>query len=53
MKRMLIAVSVVLTTVAAPALALGVPMGDLTPTLTFPDQHPSDQVSQEKSSLRN
>ncbi|EEX10039.1 hypothetical protein SL1157_2087 [Ruegeria lacuscaerulensis ITI-1157] len=53
MKSTLIALSVVLATAAAPALALGVPMGDLTPTLTFPDQHPSDQVSQEKTSPRN
>ncbi|MGV6805647.1 MAG: hypothetical protein ACWA49_15730 [Ruegeria sp.] len=50
MKRMLIAVSVVLTATAAPALALGVPMGDLTPTLTFPTQ-PSDQVSQGKTEV--
>ncbi len=52
MKRMMIVLSVALSTAAAPALALGVPMGDLTPSLTFPDQHPSDQVSQEKTSPR-
>lgn len=51
MKRTLIALSVVLATVAAPALALGVPMGDLTPTLTFPGQ-PTDPVSQDRTVIR-
>lgn len=51
MKQTLIAMSLVLASTAAPAMALGVPMNTLTPNLTFPDQ-PSDQVSQEKTSVR-